>query len=52
MPVLFEYDVQKRKLNITDRFFFIWLANKNKFDSMLEIDIDETLVRKYMLIRY
>lgn len=52
IPVLFEYDEQKRKLFITDRFFFIWLANKNKFESMAEIEIEESLIRKYSMIRY
>lgn len=52
IPVLFEYDENKRRLFITDRFFFIWLANKNKFESMAEIGIDDELIQKYMLIRY
>jgi len=52
IPVLFEFNEAKRKLFVTDRFFFIWLANKNKFDSMLEIDLDEDLIDKYKLIRF
>ena len=52
IPVLFEYDEEKRRLFITDRFFFIWLANKNKFESMTDIGIEESRIQKYMLIRY
>lgn len=52
IPALFEYDEEKRGLFIIDKFFFIWLANKNKYESMEEIGIDEELIERYKLLKY
>lgn len=52
IPFLFEYDDEKQVLHINDKFLLIWLANKNRFESMAELDIDDEVVMKYMINRF
>jgi hypothetical protein len=52
IPILFDYDEEKRVLHITDKFLFFGLANKHKPGAMEDLGIENELILRYKYNRY
>lgn len=40
-PIILDYDQTNRRLNVVDRWFFIWLANQNRQELLTTAELSD-----------